>query len=263
MHKDLLLEAFVKIEHELNKEGLKSPSVNKCAKELSLIISETFPYGDRSLRDFYNAAKSSAAEDIDIPQPQVLNTLAKYLGYTDYKNYLLQKNYNEVQIPEMLNTSISDESLSSSRNRELDKDNIGGKVSSFSEKNPKKNKSLSKIIVGGILIGLAALALFLFLREPDWMIWKKDHYEIVPFKAEKLESSELKIYNENHYENQKMILPTCETQFFNPDGSVRVWYGKNRKKELEYFTALGKHPETGKSLRPITKYMIDKYICAR
>ena len=45
------------------------------------------------------------------------------------------------------------------------------------------------------------------------------------------------------------------------DGSERLWYGKNKNKELEYFTAFGKHPETGKTLKPITKYMIAKYIC--
>ena len=59
----------------------------------------------------------------------------------------------------------------------------------------------------------------------------------------------------------KKINPDCEYSFFNNDGSVRVWYGKNVSKELEFFTDLGLHPETGKTLKPITQYMIDKYVC--
>ncbi|WP_435682498.1 hypothetical protein [Nonlabens sp.] len=54
---------------------------------------------------------------------------------------------------------------------------------------------------------------------------------------------------------------TCDTVFFKSDNSVRFWYGKNKKKEIEYFTDLGLHPETGKTLKPITGYMIEKYIC--
>jgi hypothetical protein len=57
------------------------------------------------------------------------------------------------------------------------------------------------------------------------------------------------------------VTPNCEDEFFNEDGSVKLWYGKNKNKDLEYFTALGLHPETGKTLKPITQYMIDKYIC--
>ena len=42
---------------------------------------------------------------------------------------------------------------------------------------------------------------------------------------------------------------------------VRKREGWIIKVVLQYFTALGLHPETGKTLKPITQYMIDKYIC--
>jgi len=44
---------------------------------------------------------------------------------------------------------------------------------------------------------------------------------------------------------------------------VKIWYGRNIKKELEFFTSLGLHPETGKTLDPITDYMIKKYACPK
>ena len=49
--------------------------------------------------------------------------------------------------------------------------------------------------------------------------------------------------------------------FTSKKGDVKIWYGKNIVKELEYFSLLGVHPETGKTLKPITEYMIKKHIC--
>jgi hypothetical protein len=37
-------------------------------------------------------------------------------------------------------------------------------------------------------------------------------------------------------------------------------YGENQDKELEYFSGLSLHPETGKTLKLMAKYMIAKHI---
>lgn len=44
---------------------------------------------------------------------------------------------------------------------------------------------------------------------------------------------------------------------------VEVKFGtdKHIMGKLEYFTSLGLHQETGKTLKTITKYMINEYIC--
>ncbi len=93
------------------------------------------------------------------------------------------------------------------------------------------------------------------------MIWQHDHYEEVDFDTEKYKVNQLKILKEERIDFFKKVTPTCDYSFFNKDGSRRIWYGKNRNKDLEYFTALGLHPQTGKTLKPITKYIIDKYLC--
>ena len=49
----------------------------------------------------------------------------------------------------------------------------------------------------------------------------------------------------------------------NQDGREQIWYGKNNRGELEFFTSQGLHPETKKTLKKITKYMIDKYVCKK
>jgi hypothetical protein len=51
---------------------------------------------------------------------------------------------------------------------------------------------------------------------------------------------------------------TCEIIFFNSDKSAGFWYGKNKNHQLEYFTDLVLHPETSKTLKTISAYMIKK-----
>ena len=43
-------------------------------------------------------------------------------------------------------------------------------------------------------------------------------------------------------------------------GKPIVWYGKSKNGEMEYFNSRGLHPETMNELKPITKYIIRKYI---
>ena len=95
------------------------------------------------------------------------------------------------------------------------------------------------------------------------MAWEENSYVEVNFDAEKYSLSQLKIYNQKRIENFQRVLPDCQTKFFNNDGTAKLWYGKNNSGELEYFTAIAKHPETGKTLREITDYMIKKYICEK
>jgi len=48
-----------------------------------------------------------------------------------------------------------------------------------------------------------------------------------------------------------------------PNGTPKIFYGKNKKGNYQWFTDLAKHPETGNSLKPIMEYMIEKYICPK
>ncbi len=230
MHSELLLRAFEKVRGELVEEGFASPSDSRCAQELSAIVSKTFSYGERSLRDFYNEARNSSEGDINIPQPQVLSALAKYLGYENYKDFLVK------------NTIV-----------ELKEIKADGKVS-------KKNK-LVLLVIAISLITIIGFFGYHYFNQQRWMEWDETHYVEASFDSEKLREGNLKAYKAERIVDFKKITPACASKFFNDDGSVRVWYGKNKEGTLEYFTSYGLHPQTGKTLRPITRYMIGKYIC--
>jgi hypothetical protein len=100
----------------------------------------------------------------------------------------------------------------------------------------------------------------LFFSTKDCMQWSNDHYElvdcsssvqgissrneIIPIKKEELDLKKIKV--------------TQQTPFFQNNKAI-VWYCKKNDK-IEYFSASGFHPENGKPLKPISQYIIDKYI---
>ncbi len=231
MHRLLITKTFEKvIEDERKATGIE-PSLTSASKILSDYILDTqkMPFGEKSLYNYYKASINNENHDILIKQPKVVQALCSYLDYDSYEDF---KEAN-------------------------------GMIKS--KKDTSKHTSIrkKKIIIAISFIFILLIALFMHSFTKDrWMVWKEDRYIEVSFNPEKYNSGQLKLYDENKIENFKKIEVDCSTRFFDNRGKVSVWYAKNHKKELEYFSNLGSHPETGKTLKPITDYMINKYVCA-
>ncbi len=223
MHNQLLIMAFEKAKEEIQTDK-NSPR----AQLLSDFILEDSkePYGEKSLRDKYTSLINKPNSTIRLKK-HVEVALSHYLGYKDYRAFLESNNMGEID----------------ERSR----------VKILWDKN--------KITIIVCLIIITTVLIYSSITRQRWMVWQEDHYEEVRFDLDKYDVSQLKLYKEERIEKFRKIEPDCGHSFFNEDGSVRVWYGKNIKKELQFFTDYGLHPETGKTLRPITDYMINKYIC--
>ena len=244
MHRKLLLMAFEKMRGELVVESGVNPSANKCANRLSEIISEEFSYGPKSLRTLKKKAEKGEEVEFHIPQPEVVHALAKYLDYENYEEFILMnKGREQKRIDDggVLLISPTDGTA-----QEKGRETVTGLK--------KNNKFMKGIAYAGIFFIAITLSVYLFVDRQKWMVWNGNHYEIKPFDPELERKGVLSIYDENNYQYLKKITPTCNTQFFNGDGSVRIWYGKNREGELEYFSSHGLHPQTGKN--PKTHYPV-------
>lgn len=228
MNNKLLLEAFEKAKTEVN-----SDSVTPRAKVLSDYILEDSkePYGPRILREKYNSLNNNPESTI-VLKKHVEHSLSHYLGYDDYPDFV--------------------------------KNNLGENEKKQKEDHTTKHFfDRKKIIVTMILliIVIVAVLIYNYVNRQRYMVWNEDHYIEVNLDVNKYNLNQLKFYKEDRINDFKKVSPNCEYAFFNKDGTVKIWYGKNKQKELEFFTALGLHPETGKTLKPITKYMINKYLC--
>lgn len=158
------------------------------------------------------------------PNLQVLNYLAQYLGYDSYEIYLAW------------NSGLDKEEL----------DSIPWQENFLSS---KKTLAIISIIV------IAVLGYIGFKNgESNCMVWKHDHYEKVDCTGSIGEKKIVPyIFN-----NLRKVEVSDTTTFFK-NGEVQIWYDKSNN-EVEFFTTPGIHPNNGKTLKPISKYMIEKYI---
>ena len=110
-----------------------------------------------------------------------------------------------------------------------------------------------------LILVLVSFGYWFFLKK-TCMQWQKDHYEVVECETEEVGivnvNSKLPI-NENML-GFKKIAVTDTTTFFKHNKPV-LWYCKNGD-HLDFFNGPGFHPENDKTLKPITQYMIDKYV---
>lgn len=132
---------------------------------------------------------------------------------------------------------------------------------SVSKYNTARYNVSTKTIVISFIILISAI-IIIPLNKTRWMVWQNGEYVETNFDTNKYGFNQLKFYKKDRLLNFKLIKnPNCNTTFFKPNGKPNVWYGRNAKGELELFTSYGLHPETGKTLKPITAYMINTYLC--
>ena len=95
-----------------------------------------------------------------------------------------------------------------------------------------------------------------FSSDENCIIWKENHFEKSSCTIKNsIDSSFYKV----SIADLKKIEVTKETSFFS-GGKSLVWYGKSPNGKMEFFTHIGIHPETLKELKPVTTYIIDKYV---
>jgi hypothetical protein len=88
------------------------------------------------------------------------------------------------------------------------------------------------------------------------MYWADDHYEPIPC-SQKVPNKLVRALDTGKVRSFKKI---TQPDTITNRAKGFVWYSKIDKK-IEFFTADGDHPEVlGRSLKPITDYIIDKYI---
>ena len=163
------------------------------------------PYGDRSLVTKYQTAKKG--EPVEIPD-FVIEGLCKYVGYDDVESWKAS-------------------TVTKERGEPMDTKKRAWKV------------SVSIVLI----VGLLGVLSWQYLTRERWMEWKDPVYVEADFDAEKLSNGILKIYKQERIDNFKRIEANCNTTFFSPDGTATVFYGKNHKREYQWFTDLAKHPE--------------------
>lgn len=128
------------------------------------------------------------------------------------------------------------------------------------------NKTISIRMLAGIGLSVLLFVCFVYVLnhelypKKECMQWENNHYEMVDCSSVKqgIASSKIVLPIDESAINLRKIEVNKQTLFFK-NGKPLVWYCKN-KGQLRFFNSYGIDPETEKPLKPITDYMIKKYV---
>ena len=256
--------------------NLSNSSPGKLKAECRLIYEQRgMPKIDDTLRLFFETngdsnGYTSAIKEVDIDKFRPLNNLLK--GRTDnpqekhYKMLAWLMHYQPAD-KESVNISPENEDFThTGLDQTVEKgDDENGPVAVMpfvsytkvsTQKKPAKLIAIPQVLRAMAAIVLAGIGIFIYLEVRGCMYWKGDHYEKSSCTV-KLAGTPLIAFNEEKASHLKKI---TRPDTLNYTSIGRVWYVKIGK-GIEFYSSEGFHPiETKKRLKPITKYIIDKYI---
>jgi len=125
------------------------------------------------------------------------------------------------------------------------------------------NSLLQNMLAVALCVAVVFAVKNTFFNEPGCMAWQGDHYEEVPCTVQQNTFTSTAVVvpmDKETFAFQKKMEVCDTTTFFLPNGLPRVWYCKTGEGKIEYFSYPGLHPVTGKTLKKITPYMINKYV---
>ena len=115
-----------------------------------------------------------------------------------------------------------------------------------------------KVLTKVALLCSLGIGVVILLPKKECMQWNTNHYEVVDCSTESSGFLDPRIpINKDRLDLKKLDPKTIKNYFEN--GQPRVWYAKIDDK-IELFNQPGLHPTTGKTLKPITRYIINKYL---
>lgn len=256
--KYLVKEVFKKAELESAKS-----TKNGLSTYLENYIWENYKYSisSKSLSRYYDNFILDKHVKQDIAQ-NTLDYFAKYIGYENFGEFSSQHQSNIIE-DDLQPIIISEEEdiLIDEHYYQLEKvveepiiEEIIPRKKNFFESIKKQN--VKYLTSGGISMALVAGTLLFNQSNTDnaCMVWKENHYEEILCDETNPQMKAIP-YNENISQLQKITRPDT-LNFDNAIGNV--WYNKSDGK-VEFFTNYGLHPENGKTLKPVSKYILNKY----
>lgn len=126
----------------------------------------------------------------------------------------------------------------------------------------KLNWKIKQTIIGvAVVLFLGFAVIYSIFPNKECMQWSGDHYEIVDcdLKIESFGSHNNIELLDKSLVNLKKINVCDTTTCFDKNGVAIIWYAKTAN-GIDFFDAHGRHPENNNSLKPVTNYILKKYV---
>lgn len=169
-----------------------------------------------------------------------LNSASEFLGYKDFADFCREVFSEQELIPKAKNIN---EDLGFEKIQIPQKNNFRKAIAGI---------GITTVLGLGSYFGLSSVA------EPQCMYWNETRYEKISCEENLHPTIEKEIYDEQLLTHFYQLEITDTTTFFEY-GKPIVWYIKVDGK-IEFYSAPGNHPLTGKQLKPVTHYIVNKYV---
>lgn len=116
------------------------------------------------------------------------------------------------------------------------------------------------MLVLGLFLVFGLGVSYIVFSEKQCMQWSKDHYEMVDcdLKVDGFSSlNDIEPFEESKASLHKLVV--CDTTECFKNGQAIIWYAKT-KNGIEFFNTHGRHPENYRPLKPVTQYILNKYV---
>jgi hypothetical protein len=256
-----IFSSFFEFEFDPMKKNLiKDKSLNKLKSIRRFFLGitedpteETFQFAailldfqPRPFRKFSKIMEGKTEEEI-------IQELAKNYNYLESESHM-----EETDIPEITKDPVIQNQGTKQiiKTETPPKDKPKGKLNLF-----RLFKRSKRTLIGtAVIFGLIASTICLLAFKKGCMQWSDNHYELVYCDKPMEGNLNEVILRDDNLLNFKKLIVCDTTTCFKPDGEAIVWYAK-RGDKADFFNSNGngRHPETKKSLRPITEYIKGKY----
>lgn len=225
----------------------------------------------RSIGDFLRNETESPTDDI-IELAAILVDF-NLRPYNKFRRFFL--NENETNIVDLRNLDLGrDNEFSEEIISEKNFDSVGegariksgkiidGAIKPISFRSKLRgilSKKSNQILL--LLFIILFSACIFFAQRKQCMQWSTDHYEKVSCDLEVKgigNYNKIEPFDETAF-NLKKITICDTTTCFDKNGVAIIWYAKTAN-GVDFFNTHGMHPEKKKPLKPVTQYIIDKYV---
>ena len=222
---------FKQLFNHLEKEVFsKKPTKNGMAVYFVTVVLEKQMdkpnyISDKSIKGYYDKFVLGKENKSGEPTRELCDLIASYIGYNNFLDFELEN--KKFEGPKRLS--------------------LLGRI--------KKSKGVKRL---GLAMASGALLLSgVYYNETREECWVWDPYKYKKISCDHADAILPKdIFN---VEVLQKITVDKNTNFFK-EGKVLVWYSKLRNGDIQYFNGRGVHPITGKELKPITPYIVSKYV---
>ena len=213
----------VRLAFEKAKKETPNKSKNGLSTHISNRIQEDHPervISYKTLTRYYEKYIDGKTGVIDEPQPEIIEFLCEYLGYSGYADFVKKTRTKQI-FRLLIGLAV-----------------IFSITLIFLFNNNWSIKSLNN-------------------ERMNCITWSEDHYVLIV--CPKNHDPSIIPFDEKLLTEFKKIEVDTNYHFFDDNSKARVWYDKTGG-NIEFFNMSGNHPTNGKKLKPITQTIIRKYV---